>query len=137
LHLECEFVHYKKGSTEYFHAYTKEGLIYMLSAEKKRMSFSYTISSDYKNFDNGNDVLAILKSNLLGTEFNVAKMNEIYTSKFEDLTHLIGSMMYEFNIFGLRGPRKMKVYIPQLDSYDKPLPIEKNDVYWIINLEKR
>jgi hypothetical protein len=127
--LECDFIHERRGNIDYYHAYTKEGHFYMCSAQKKRMNFNFTISLNYRNFDHTSDVLAILKSNLLGTEFNLSKMNEMsYTTKFDELEYTLGAISYEFNIFGIRGPRKMKIFIPQLDDGNKPLCIRKINV---------
>jgi hypothetical protein len=56
-------------------------------------------------------------------------MTDTYTSKYDSLLYTLCNITYEFNIFGIRGPRRMKSYIPELDNQtEKPVDIIKKDV---------
>jgi len=58
--------------------------------------------------------LGKLRSNFLGTEFNVWDHGENpkKASNMEKVREQLGVVMYESNLLGARGPRKMKVLIP-------------------------
>ncbi len=94
----------------------------MFNAEKKNLSYTLSISAIKDNF---NDLIGSLNSNFLGTEFNLMNVG-----------NLISTITYEINILGIKGPRKMKVYLPAIDSNNETIQIKSNDVKKI-NLEKR
>ena len=94
----------------------------MLSAEKKNLSYTYSISGVKDSFG---DLIGCLNSNFLGTEFNLMNKNETYAA-----------ITYDINILGIKGPRKMKVYLPGLNSSNQMMSIKSNNVN-MPNLEKR
>ena len=77
---------------------------FLVSAEKKNLSYNYNISISPNTYSKDNHI-ATLKSNFLGTEFNLFNGNDA-----------LASITYELNILGFRGPRKIKVFIPGLDE---------------------
>jgi hypothetical protein len=72
-------------------------------AAEKRSLYIHTISNDQDNISM--NVLAVLNSNFFGTEFNLKRENIA-----------VVSITYEFNLLGIKGPRKMRAYVPAENS---------------------
>jgi hypothetical protein len=98
--------------------YTKEGRKFLLNAEKKNLSYAHSISSIKDNF---NELISSLNSNFLGTEFNLINVD-----------NLLSTIKYELNIFGIKGPRKMKVYIPGIDINHQIIQIKSINVFKLL-----
>lgn len=64
-----------------------------------------------------NSGIAVLNSNFLGTEFNLLRDNIA-----------LAAVTYEFNILGIKGPRKMRAYLPRLNSRDDYHEFKMNNV---------
>jgi hypothetical protein len=105
---ECNIVRKRSGKTIYYNVIVNNNII--LSAEKKSNNNMYTI---FKNntYDDKN-VIALLTSNFLGTEFVLINDNK----------GLI-AVTYDMNVLGIKGPRKMKIYNP----YNKEIKVNKGD----------
>jgi tubby-related protein 1 len=104
--LECNIARYKSGKKLYYNLLISNNII--LTAEK-RSNCSYTI---FKN-SNVDDVLAVLNSNFLGIEFELTSNGKAF----------IG-IKYELNVLGIKGPRRMKIYLP---SNHEGIKINKNE----------
>ncbi len=101
--MECSIYRKKVGSNRCFYLYC--GNKFLLAAEKRNMASVHTISNSQD--DIATNVVAVLNSNFLGTEFNLVKDNCALTT-----------ITYEFNLLGIKGPRKMRVYVPQFSGND-------------------
>ena len=95
--MECSIYRKKIGSNKYFYVYS--GKQFLMAAEKRNMSSTHIISNTLE--DIGTNMIGSLNSNFLGTEFNLVRDNIG-----------IASITYEFNLLGIKGPRKMRVYVP-------------------------
>lgn len=78
---------------------TLENNMFLLSATKSGNAF--TIYSD----SNFSSVIGKVESNFLGTEYTIYKSNE-----------QVAAILYETNIFGLKGPRKMTIILPPVSE---------------------
>ena len=65
----------------------------------------------------------MLNSNFLGTEYFLIGNKE----------NVLAGISYDFNMMGIQGPRKMKVYIPKLDKNNIPIDIKSTNVNKNIN----
>ncbi len=101
--MECSIYRKKIGSNKYFYLYC--GNKFLLAAEKRNMASVHNISNSQE--DVSTNVIAVLNSNFLGTEFNLVKDNCAITT-----------ITYEFNLLGIKGPRKMRVYVPECTGND-------------------
>lgn len=113
VYLQCNIFRKKIGRNKYYNLYTHDKT-FLLCAEKKNLAYSISIS---KCIDNFSEVVGNLNSNFLGTEFNLV-----------DKAQALAAIQYEMNILGIKGPRKMKVYLPGLDESKKPFCIRMDNV---------
>ncbi len=90
----------------------------LFSAQKRSSNYSYFITNDRTC---ESDKMAVLNSNFLGTEFSLIRNKD----------NVLVGISYDFNMMGLKGPRKMKVYLPKLDKNNIPLNIKSSNVYII------
>jgi hypothetical protein len=88
---------------------TLENNMFLLTASKSGNSF--TIYND----SNSSSIVGKVVSNFLGTEYTI-----------HDSTKQVALVLYETNLFGLKGPRKMTVVLPSLldSSIDNPVSDE-------------
>ena len=109
----------EKKVVKYSMTLNENGKFLISVIKKPKKSYHYFISKDAVN-KKDTDYLGKLKSNFFGTEFNAfdagAKPKK---EKNKDLHRLnLASITYDTNLFGLKGPRKMKVYIPHVNASD-------------------
>ena len=95
------------------------------------------ITMSQHNFEKDNEgFIGKLRSNFFGTEFSVYDSGE-NPSNAKDLNKIrkqLAQITFESNIFGMKGPRKMKIFIPDLN--DKRLPYHFRPINVIyINVE--
>ena len=92
-----------------------------MSAKKK----SYNKTSNYYISLNqsdpckkDNNFVGKVRSNFMGSEFNIYDngQNPQKASNFDQVRKQLGVVMFETNIMGTKGPRKMKVLVPELGS---------------------
>ena len=78
------------------------GKIFLLAARKRKKSstFNYMITTDPMDLSRGGEgFVGKLRANLLGTRFSIFNGRSEYRE--------IGAILYDTNMLGFRGPRKM------------------------------
>uniref|UniRef100_A0A8C8YDV2 TUB like protein 2 n=1 Tax=Prolemur simus TaxID=1328070 RepID=A0A8C8YDV2_PROSS len=105
-----------------------DGRKHLLLAGRKRKrskTSNYLISVDPTDLSrNGSFFVGKLRSNVLGTKFTIFDngVNPNRQNFFLQTGHIrqeLGAVCYETNILGCRGPRKMTVIIPAVDSQNE------------------
>ncbi|XP_013782879.2 tubby protein homolog [Limulus polyphemus] len=139
LTVRCRITRDKKGMdrglfpTYYLHLEKDDGKkIFLLAARKRKKSktSNYLISADPTDLSRGGDYfVGKLRSNLLGTSFTVfdGGDNPQRGSIFGDKTNMrceIAAIVYETNVLGFKGPRKMTVIIPAMTLDNKRVDIK-------------
>lgn len=103
----------------------------------KKLAFNktshYALSLQKNEFKRGSkSYLGKCRSNFLGTEFHVYDdgMNPKKSSNYDSLRKQLCVVVYDTNLMGTKGPRKMKILIPELktdyEAYEFK-PIKKED----------
>jgi len=128
--LQCYIRRNKSGTNKLFPIYSlylKEGDVFLMASKKrpKNKTSNYLISMDQSDLHRtGRNYLGKLRSNFMGTEFQVfdSGVNPKDTDPDEAsntnsaVRCELGSVMYAANVLGSRGPRKMQVALPGLDE---------------------
>ncbi|XP_021115609.1 tubby-related protein 1 isoform X1 [Heterocephalus glaber] len=133
--VRCRLTRDKKGMDRglypsYFLHLDAERKLFLLAGRKRKRSktANYLISSDPTNLSRGGDnFIGKLRSNLLGNRFTVfdAGQNPQRGSGGDvgDLRQELAAVVYETNVLGFRGPRRMTVLIPGMNSEHQRVPI--------------
>lgn len=124
--LECSIHRNKSGFNMLYPKYTltlSEGERFLLNAKKRsgNKTSNYMITLDQDNLKRkGKGYLGKLRSNFMGTEFNVYDPGENpgKTKPGESIRKEMAAVLYEANVLGAKGPRKMTVMIPTIDAED-------------------
>ena len=68
----------------------------------------------------GKGFMGKLRSNFMGTEFNLYDKGENpkKSTSTDDCRQEYAAVMYESNVLGSKGPRKMTVLVPTIDAED-------------------
>jgi len=76
------------------------------------------------NLPEESEIIGRLKSNFVGTAFVLYDNNKKHVKKdnTEELRSELGAVLYEPNILGFKGPRKMKVLTTRLDENGEFIP---------------
>lgn len=123
-----------------YEVYLKDGEQFLLAARrrKKQKQSNYKISLDRDDLNRHSaNYFGKLKSNFMGTEFNLYD-NGINPDKLtkdqregsaSQVRQELATVLYKQNVLGSRGPRKMKVIVPNVDEQGnrtvlKPTTIE-------------
>lgn len=63
------------------------------------------------------------RSNFMGTEFNIFDegLNPSKAKDIERLRSNLGVVLYESNLLSAKGPRKMKVYTPEVNEVSQEI----------------
>ena len=91
-------------------------------AGKKRArnkTSNYLISTESKKLKKRQQgTLGKLRSNFLGTEFHIYDegVNPKKKVPMQNIRKELGIVQYKINVLGTKGPRKMKVILPAIDS---------------------
>ena len=120
---------------EFYLENTEGGLdVFLMAARKRKKSKSsnYLIATAQgKDIINPREeILGKLRSNFLGTSFAIfdngynPMKNKIKSSNQEHARKQYGSVAYETNILGFKGPRKMTVLLPKTLKTGKPITIQ-------------
>jgi tubby-related protein 1 len=145
--VQCYIRRNKAGTNKLFPIYSlylKEGDVFLMASKKrpKNKTSNYLISSDSTNLNRssssssaagpgGNSYLGKLRSNFVGTEFQVFDDGLNPKDSEEDgaagaagsantaVRCELGAVMYAANVLGSRGPRKMQVALPGLDESNR------------------
>lgn len=115
----------KNGLNRLWPKYTlslSEGNKFLLNAKKRagKTTSNYLLSMEQDKIEKGSSaVLGKVRSNFLGTEFEIFDEGD-NPGKAKD-KHQIrsqqGVVQYETNVLGSKGPRRMKVLLPNVDVH--------------------
>nr|KAF6508874.1 TUB like protein 1 [Rousettus aegyptiacus] len=134
--VRCRLTRDKKGMDRglypsYFLHLDTEKKVFLLAGRKRKRSktANYLISSDPTNLSRGGEnFIGKLRSNLLGNRFTVFDngQNPHRGGGNADLGSLrqeLAAVIYETNVLGFRGPRRMTVIIPGMNADNERVPI--------------
>ena len=117
----CNIVRKKEGLDKafpkyYVHTFPNERFLMAARKRPKNSTPNYIITMNKDNFDKDDKYLGKLRSNFFGTEFNLfdTGKNPKDTNNIDELRNYIAAVEYETNLFGLKGPRKMKTLLAGL-----------------------
>ncbi|OAF66123.1 hypothetical protein A3Q56_06150 [Intoshia linei] len=127
--IKCRITRDKKGvdrgiyPTYYLHMERSEDRkVFLLAARKRRKSktSNYIISVDPIDLSrNGGACVGKLRSNMIGTQFTIynsgSNPKKTPVTKDAILRKELAAIVYETNVLGFRGPRKMSIIIPGMD----------------------
>uniref|UniRef100_A0A5F9D6E1 Tubby-like protein n=1 Tax=Oryctolagus cuniculus TaxID=9986 RepID=A0A5F9D6E1_RABIT len=134
--VRCRLTRDKKGMDRgmypsYFLHLDAEKKVFLLAGRKRKRSktANYLISSDPTNLSRGGEnFIGKLRSNLLGNRFTVFDngQNPQRGGSGTDVGSLrqeLAAVIYETNVLGFRGPRRMTVIIPGMSADNERVPI--------------
>ncbi|XP_077015527.1 LOW QUALITY PROTEIN: tubby-related protein 1 [Tamandua tetradactyla] len=134
--VRCRLTRDKKGMDRglypsYFLHLDTEKKVFLLAGRKRKRSktANYLISSDPTNLSRGGEnFTGKLRSNLLGNRFTVFDngQNPHRRGRSADVGSLrqeLAAVIYETNMLGFRGPRRMTVIIPGMSADNERVPI--------------
>ncbi|XP_040838975.1 tubby-related protein 1 [Ochotona curzoniae] len=134
--VRCRLTRDKKGMDRgmypsYFLHLDTEKKVFLLAGRKRKRSktANYLISSDPTNLSRGGEnFIGKLRSNLLGNRFTVFDngRNPQRGGSSADVASLrqeLAAVIYETNVLGFRGPRRMTVIIPGMNMDNERVPI--------------
>ncbi|XP_020859349.1 LOW QUALITY PROTEIN: tubby-related protein 2 [Phascolarctos cinereus] len=124
-----------KGIFPFYYLYLEEpdGRKHFLLAGRKRKrskTSNYLISLDPTDLSrDGDNFVGKVRSNVLGTKFTIFDngMNPEKKTFLPESTRIreeLGAVCYETNMLGFRGPRKMTIIIPAIDSQNQRLKVQ-------------
>ncbi|KAI6196667.1 hypothetical protein M3Y94_01136200 [Aphelenchoides besseyi] len=141
--MKCRITRDKKGMDKgmfpfyYLHLEKEDDKrVFLLAARRRKKSTTanYLISTDPTDLSrNGNSFMAKVRSNALGTMFTVFDNGDNPKKAAvvgDGIRQELAAIIYETNVFGFKGPRKMTIIIPGLyeNSGRKELrPISEKD----------
>ncbi|GMT14803.1 hypothetical protein PFISCL1PPCAC_6100, partial [Pristionchus fissidentatus] len=105
-----------------------DGEIFLLAARKRKKckTANYLISADPTNLSRANaSFVGKVRSNALGTSFTIFDngQNPKNTSKSDLIRAELAAVIYDPNVLGFRGPRKMTILTPGLSDGKDPIQI--------------
>ncbi|XP_031203281.1 tubby-related protein 1 [Mastomys coucha] len=133
--VRCRLTRDKKGMDRgmypsYFLHLDTEKKVFLLAGRKRKRSktANYLISSDPTNLSRGGEnFVGKLRSNLLGNRFTVFDNGQNPQrgggGDVGSLRQELAAVVYETNVLGFRGPRRMTVIIPGMNSDNERVPI--------------
>ncbi|XP_060045665.1 tubby-related protein 1 isoform X2 [Erinaceus europaeus] len=133
--VRCRLTRDKKGMDRglypsYFLHLDTEKKVFLLAGRKRKRSktANYLISSDPTNLSRGGEnFIGKLRSNLLGNRFTVFDNGQNPhrggSADMGSLRQELAAVIYETNVLGFRGPRRMTVIIPGMNSDSQRVPI--------------
>uniref|UniRef100_A0A8C5MT57 TUB like protein 1 n=1 Tax=Leptobrachium leishanense TaxID=445787 RepID=A0A8C5MT57_9ANUR len=137
--VKCKVTRDKKGMDRglyptYFVHLDNDKKVFLLAGRKRKKSktSNYLISIDATDLSRGGEnFIGKLRSNLMGTKFTVFNNGanpERASSDWSNVRQEIAAIIYETNVLGFKGPRKMTVLIPGMDEQCERVPIRpRND----------
>ncbi|XP_050183116.1 tubby-related protein 1 isoform X4 [Myiozetetes cayanensis] len=118
----------KKGKTK------KSKKVFLLAGRKRKKSktSNYLISIDPTDLSRGGEnFIGKLRSNLMGTRFTVFDNGanpDRANADWSNVRQELSAVVYETNVLGFKGPRKMTVIIPGMNADGERVPIRpRND----------
>ncbi|XP_015267306.1 PREDICTED: tubby-related protein 1 [Gekko japonicus] len=137
--IKCRVTRDKKGMdrglypTYYLHL-DNDKKVFLLAGRKRKKSktSNYLISVDPTDLTrDGGNFIGKLRSNLMGTRFTVFDNGvnpDRANSDWSNVRQELAAVIYETNVLGFKGPRKMTVVIPGMNSDNERVPIRpRND----------
>ncbi|XP_037055447.1 tubby-related protein 1 [Peromyscus leucopus] len=134
--VRCRLTRDKKGMDRgmypsYFLHLDTEKKVFLLAGRKRKRSktANYLISRDPTNLSRGGeDFIGKLRSNLLGNRFTVFDNGQNPQrggggADVGSLRQELAAVIYETNVLGFRGPRRMTVIIPGMNADNERVPI--------------
>ncbi|XP_037699355.1 tubby-related protein 1 isoform X5 [Choloepus didactylus] len=134
--VRCRLTRDKKGMDRglypsYFLHLDTEKKVFLLAGRKRKRSktANYLISSDPTNLSRGGEnFIGKLRSNLLGNRFTVFDNGQNPhrrggSADVGSLRQELAAVIYETNVLGFRGPRRMTVIIPGMSADSERVPI--------------
>ncbi|XP_046844305.1 tubby protein-like [Xenia sp. Carnegie-2017] len=137
--VKCRISRDKKGMdrnmypTYFLHLERTDGKkVFLLAGRKRKKSATsnYLISTDPTDLSRkGESYIGKLRSNLVGTRFTIYNdgvnpKNGGVMADGSNIREELGAVLYDTNVLGFKGPRKMTVLIPSMDSSDKRIPVQ-------------
>jgi len=121
-----------------YEVYLKDGEQFLLSARrrKKQKQSNYKVSLDRDDLSrHSSNYFGKLKSNFMGTEFQMYDSGinpEKLSDAQKDGSHVqvrqeLATVLYKQNVLGSRGPRKMKVMVPNVDEHGQRVVLRPTD----------
>ncbi|XP_050571225.1 tubby-related protein 1 [Cygnus atratus] len=137
--IKCRVTRDKKGMdrglypTYYLHL-DNDKKVFLLAGRKRKKSktSNYLISIDPTDLSRGGEnFIGKLRSNLMGTKFTVFDNGanpDRANADWSNVRQELSAVVYETNVLGFKGPRKMTVIIPGMNSDNERVPIRpRND----------
>ncbi|KAM6237259.1 LOW QUALITY PROTEIN: tubby-related protein 1 [Porphyrio hochstetteri] len=137
--VKCRVTRDKKGMdrglypTYYLHL-DNDKKVFLLAGRKRKKSktSNYLISIDPTDLSRGGEnFIGKLRSNLMGTKFTVFDNGanpDRANADWSNVRQELSAVVYETNVLGFKGPRKMTVIIPGMNSDNERVPIRpRND----------
>uniref|UniRef100_A0A672SAW7 Tubby-related protein 1-like n=1 Tax=Sinocyclocheilus grahami TaxID=75366 RepID=A0A672SAW7_SINGR len=137
--VRCKVTRDKRGMdrglypTYYLHL-DNEKKVFLLSGRKRKKSTTsnYLISIDPTDLSRGGEnFIGKLRSNLMGTKFTVFD-NALHPDRaLPDMSNArqeLAAIIYETNVLGMKGPRRMIVIIPGMTKDGERVPIRPRSV---------
>ncbi|XP_059557870.1 tubby-related protein 1 [Myotis daubentonii] len=134
--VRCRLTRDKRGMDRglypsYFLHLDSEKKVFLLAGRKRKRSktANYLMSSDPTNLSRGGEnFVGKLRSNLLGNRFTVFDNGQNPRrggggADVGSLRQELAAVIYETNVLGFRGPRRMTVIIPGMNSDNERVPI--------------
>ncbi|XP_030625700.1 tubby-related protein 1 [Chanos chanos] len=134
--IKCKVTRDKRGMdrgfypTYYLHLDNEKKVrVFLLAGRKRKKSATsnYLISIDATDLSRGGDnYIGKLRSNLVGTKFTVFDNGLNPDRALRDMSNArqeLAAIIYETNVLGFKGPRKMTVIIPGMDEDNQRVPI--------------
>ncbi|XP_012404445.2 tubby-related protein 1 [Sarcophilus harrisii] len=132
--VRCRVTRDKKGMDRglypsYYLHLDSDRKVFLLAGRKRKRSktANYLISVDPTNLSRtGEDFIGKLRSNLIGSRFTVFDNGKNPHHGGADVATYrqeLAAVIYETNVLGFRGPRRMTVIIPGMSSENKRIPI--------------
>ncbi|XP_032865542.1 tubby-related protein 1 isoform X2 [Tyto alba] len=137
--VKCRVTRDKKGMdrglypTYYVHL-DNDKKVFLLAGRKRKKSktSNYLISIDPTDLSRGGEnFIGKLRSNLMGTKFTVFDNGanpDRANADWSNVRQELSAVVYETNVLGFKGPRKMTVIIPGMNADNERVPIRpRND----------
>ncbi|XP_013416568.1 tubby protein homolog [Lingula anatina] len=137
--IKCRITRDKKGvdrnmfPTYFLHMERDDGKkVFLLAGRKRKKSTTsnYLISVDPTDLSRGGEAfVGKLRSNLLGTQFTIFDNGDSPKKPGESSRQELAAVVYETNVLGFKGPRKMTVIIPGMNLDHERVPVAPRSDY--------
>ncbi len=134
--IQCTIVRHKSGFNRFWPKYTmhlSDGQKFLLNGKKRKgnATSNYLITIEQEKLEKkAKGFLGKTRSNFLGTEFMIFDDgdNPKKAKDHDQVRQQHGAVMYETNVLGSKGPRRMKVVLPAVDKDGKQYSWQSMDV---------